>query len=396
MTNRDKDKSGFAPSATPSKSTVPGESGALPTTDAGSPRPVPGCTHETMAGKPVIYRNNIRTIVNLMNEAFAEKGLCDGLVMNLGDACAYRCSYCYVGPQVRKLVHGVIDDFNLRAGNLSEGDKLSHQDLVIRRGNPMEVLERQLVGRNGADKYNDPTDTRIVFCSSLVDVGANLELLRETAQACMLILEHTQWQIRLLSKGNLLPLLVKNGMIPEEYHHRLIFGFSTGTLSDPIAQAIEGGTALVSKRLAALGWLQCNGYRTFGMVCPSLPQADYDTFSREILEAINWRKCEHVWCEPINLRGESLACTTGALRNAGFEHEARLLKFVIGSRERWETYARATFAALARILPPEKLRFLQYVRPETVTWWSDQQNKGAVLLGRAAAKRGPMLASQLN
>lgn len=72
-------------------------------------------------------------------------------------------------------------------------------------------------------------------------------------------------------------------MIPERHHQRLIFGFSTGTLDDRVAKAFEAGTALVSKRLESLHWLQDRGLRTFGMICPSLP---YDRFSREICDAI--------------------------------------------------------------------------------------------------------------
>ena len=68
--------------------------------------------------------------------------------------------------------------------------------------------------------------------------------------SCNLILDHTHWQIRLLSKSNLLHRLIADKMIPERHHQRIIFGFSSGTLDDPVAKAIETGTPLVSQRLS--------------------------------------------------------------------------------------------------------------------------------------------------
>ena len=57
------------------------------------------------------------------------------------------------------------------------------------------------------------------------------------------------------------------------------------------------GTALVSKRLEALRWLQDHGYRTYAMVCPILPQTDYNAFAQEMIGAIDVANCEHVWAE---------------------------------------------------------------------------------------------------
>ena len=42
----------------------------------------------TMNGKPVIFRE-AKTVFNVKNEAFEEKRLCDGIILNAGDACAY-------------------------------------------------------------------------------------------------------------------------------------------------------------------------------------------------------------------------------------------------------------------------------------------------------------------
>src|SRR5947199_4113018 len=116
-----------------------------------------------------------------------------------------------------------------------------------------------------------------------------MDLVRETIEACKLILGLTHWQIRLLSKSNLLPIIARE--LPRD---RIIYGVSTGTLDDKLAVAFERGTPLPSKRLQSLHWLQDNGYRTFGMICPSLPQRVYYAFSRDMSNSILSEKCKSV------------------------------------------------------------------------------------------------------
>ena len=127
-----------------------------------------------------------------------------------------------------------------------------------------------------------------------------------------------------LSKSSLLPELAK--LIPEKFKHRMIYGFSTGTLDDALCNSFEKGTPLVSKRIKSLHWLQDNGYRTFGMLCPILPQENYDEYAARAAEAIRVDRCEHVWAEVINLRGDSFTATCEALENDGFLKEAGQLR----------------------------------------------------------------------
>lgn len=53
-----------------------------------------------------------KTIVTFNSKAFEEKGLCDGITLNTGDACVYKCAYCYVGSQMWKLVHEHVKSHN--------------------------------------------------------------------------------------------------------------------------------------------------------------------------------------------------------------------------------------------------------------------------------------------
>ena len=340
-----------------------------------------------MNSKPVIMRTNARTILNLTSRKFGEKFLCDEITLNPGDACAYSCEFCYVGAQMIKVDKPYLEALNAERRARGESE-LSFEQVVIRRPDAVELLRGQLFSKKGRPKFADPHDNRVVYGSTLVDVAATMELLRETAALCNLILENTAWQIRLLSKSSLLHRLFKDDLIPDRHRHRMILGFSTGTLDDSVAKAIESGTARVSKRLESLHWLQNEGYRSFGMICPSLPQADgdYDRFSQQICEAIRVDRCEHVWAEVINLRGRSLVRTLAALHQAGLEKQALALSSVMGpgNKGAWEQYARDTFLAHTRQVPAEKLRFLQYIDKSTIEWWAPRRKDGAILLGKVA------------
>src|SRR5436190_17847327 len=72
-----------------------------------------------------------------------------------------------------------------------------------------------------------------------------MDLVRETIEACKLILELTHWQIRLLSKSNLLPIIARE--LPRD---RIIYGVSTGTLDDKLTgtPGVSGISSLVRQQ----------------------------------------------------------------------------------------------------------------------------------------------------
>lgn len=327
-----------------------------------------------MNGKQVVVVS-AKSVINFKS-GFDHKKLCDGPTFSIGSACAYSCSFCYVPAIMRKNPHRI-------------DPSLKHEEIVVRRENPVDVLRRQLTRPNGSPRVTGSEEAgRVIFASPLVDVAANMDLVRETIEACRVILELTPWTIRLLSKSNLLPK-VAEGLADPAIKHRVIYGVSTGTLNDRLAQAFEGGTPRVSKRIQSIHWLQDHGFRTYGMICPSLPletREDYRDFARECAEKLRADRMEHVWAEVINVRGESFERTEGALRAAGFEREAEWLKSVsLGtpeSKRAWEDYARWTFEGHAEVYAtkPGKLRFLQYVTKPTQAWWAAREAQGAVLL----------------
>lgn len=274
-----------------------------------------------MNGKPV-FNIPAKSVIN-MDSGFKHKLLCDGPTFSAGTACGYSCSFCYVPDIMRKSPH-------------LKGIEQRHEDVVIRRQGAVNAMRNQLLTRNKL-RFPDPSDNRVIYASPLVDVAANMELVRETVELCQVILALTYWQIRLLSKSNLLPKIaqsLENTAVGAR--ERIIYGVSTGSIDDNLAKAFEEGTPLVSKRIQSLHWLQDNGYRTFGMICPSLPQRDYFDFASECNSAIRGDRCEHVWAEVINVRGESMTRTVDCLHAAGYQWEAEQLARVSTNKEAWE------------------------------------------------------------
>lgn len=337
--------------------------------------------------KPLLWRTAKR-IIAFKSDEFREKELCDGLIFNMGDSCAFSCGFCYVEGVLSKFAKDTLDAHNKkRVKEDPKAEPLAFHQVVIRRKNALNLLYSELVDiQTGLPKHKIPGDTRVIYSSTLVDVAANKGLLEETSVACRLILEHTNWVIRLLSKSSLLHLLMKDDMQGlKKYRDRIIFGFSTGTEIDDVAKAFEKGTSSVTARVDSLRWLQKEKYRTFGMICPSLPQENYKTFSDVICERIQVDKCEHVWAEVINSRGESMPRTLADLKGKPeLKTQAELMEAVMKDSGAWEEYARATFLAHTKNIPASKLRFLQYVETDTKAWWEEQTDRGAVPIGTAA------------
>jgi len=320
-------------------------------------------------GKPVFVVPTT-TVLNTKS-GFGHKLLCDFLTITAGSACVFSCAFCYVITllQKNKYIKAILGE-----------TRLNFSDIIVRREYPVPRLREQLTSR-GKPKFKHPCDNRVCYGSPLVDVAATMDLVKETVEMCLVILELTNWQIRLLSKSPLLLQVAER--IPAEFKPRMIYGFSTGTLDVGMGNAIEKGTGLVSKRIEALHTLQDRGYRTYGMACPVLPQPDMKQYAVQMAQALRLDKCEDVWVEILNSRDDSMAATEKALRKGGFCSQADLFAEATRTAKDREDYARETFLAFAEVIPAKKLHFLQYVNKNTLRWWSKRKQRGAVLLGKA-------------
>jgi len=386
-------KTPTAKSALSNKSTKPKPMPSTTPTSTPTPNTKPTVL-TTVGGKPVGYLPSKSVLT--ASPAFAHKELTDRPILNLGDACPFSCTYCYQRHMAFKRVFADGSFVNhppaLQATLIATG--MDHQAVVLKRcGRSPGETGLKLLEQNLKDWQPAEKSRKIVcFTSNAVDPAGNMADVEETALALNQIFEATNWDVRILSKSDLLPKLAE--LVKEEFRHRMIFGVSTGTLDDDLATAIEIGAPLVSERIRSLHWLQDKGYRTFGMICPSLPQANakaYASFSKDICKAIRLGQCEHVWAEPLNVRGNSTQNTINALMGAGFTAEADALSAVTGpgTKPVWEAYAQATFLAHTKNIPASKLRFLHYPPIPTATsrfaittraWWLSQVVNGAIVL----------------
>jgi DNA repair photolyase len=397
----------------------------------------------TILGKPVFAVN---TSPLNMNSGFRHKFLCDGGTFTPGTACAYSCPYCYVEAMVIKQEQ--VRDILAASGK-------PFNEVVIRRNNAMQRLAQDLTRKTrkkeqipAADKLLTPElierwglknewslagrfakyagpewEGKIIYASPLVDVAATKVLANETVEMCEVILRLTGFHIRLLSKSPLLADVAEElaRRLPDPRtgaKARMILGFSTGTLNDEVATAMEQHTPSPTARLKALHRLQDAGYRTYGMLCPILPQKDaaaYTAFAHAAMQAIRAEQCEEIWAEAVNFRAggkkkkgdvndrqqrNSFGATLHALTRGGFKEEAALFDRVARDPAAWEGYSRALFEALAEAAPeqtagrlligekagvkrPNKLWWLHYPRrtASITEYWEAQQGKGAVLLG---------------
>lgn len=299
------------------------------------------------------------------NSGFKSKMLCTGPTFTAGTACAFSCAYCYVPSIMRKLTKDLLVGKN-------------YQSVIIRRNNPVELLKKELHNAKGIPKHAG--ETGVIYGSPLVDIAATDELARETIEMCKVILTSTGWDIRLLSKSCLIEQIADG--IPAMYKGRVIFGLSTGTLDDSVAAAIEPDAPAPSDRLATLRHLQKEGYRTFAMLCPIMPQ-DVTAYVNQLKKRIDLEKCEHVWAEVLNGRGDNFDQVGEALRVADLKPWADRLNNV-SKGDTWEKYAKEVFEALAKIVPRNpnepKLRFLQYVDKNSEAYWKSQETNGAIVL----------------
>ena len=321
----------------------------------------------TQNGKPH-FTTQTKQVLSFSDE-FKSKKLCTTPTLNLGMGCGFECSYCYVPGSMSR--HSVVCRIQKETGH-------SLGEISLVRENPLPVLEKELLYADGSPRF---TEHQVVFTSTLVDPCANTEILAMTLGACLLVMKHTPWTIRVLTKSAAVVVLAR-GLAA--FKERVIFGLSTGTLHDNVALHVEKGASSPTARIRALETLHREGFRTFGMICPVLPQANYAQFADEVTKRILPFVTENVWVEVINARGKAFNATIAALGDAGDTATQAAMQLIHDDKAAWENYARATFAALAAVVPADKYRFLQYVQEGQTSWWRSQVTRGAVLLGAHA------------
>ena len=357
------------------------------------------------------------------DSGFVHKRLSSGYTFSAGTACGFSCRYCYVESMVlkqaavMKILAGSKRPFDRVVIRRADAPRRLAQDLTRKatRNDGENLVERLIAedqmkawglgkDRMAARYWAEHFKGKVVFGSPLVDIAATPELAMETVAMCEVLLRLTSFDLRLLSKSPNLASIVAKQLIdrlPEETRRRVILGLSTGTLDDELAPAIEP-VPLPSERLAALHRLQDQGLRTFGMVCPILPQEDAVEFARQAMTAIRADQCEDIWAEPVNFRARrkttalekedetlqrnSFEATLAGLRARDRAAAERFL-LVAEDEAAWEQYCQDAFLALFAEAPKRtngttKLYWMQYPRNfASVQYWDLQKSRGALALG---------------
>ena len=234
-------------------------------------------TGEKILGKPV-YLVDTHPVNH--DSGFLEKRLCDGPTFTAGTACGYSCQYCYVESQVRlqkptkdalKLSGRPFNEIVIRRAGVLP--RLAEDLIQAKREKDQLPSAKSLIPPASAKKWGLKSKWlkdrvprykgtewkgKVIYGSPLVDIAATKELALETVEMCDMILRLTDLDIRLLSKSPLLATVVVKELaerFPDTKNGakaRLILGFSTGTLDDGVASAIERPIPLPSARLKAL------------------------------------------------------------------------------------------------------------------------------------------------
>lgn len=213
-----------------------------------------------------------------------------------------------------------------------------------------------------------PGDTSTVFFCTTCDPCATLEHVEMTTAAAKIILENSDLTIRVLSKSTNIRMVAQSLSACKA---RVAYGLSTGTCLPEVSRAIETNASPILERVNVLHWLQDNGYRTFGMICPVLPSEK--GMVAKLLDQVRPELCEDIWVEAINDKGSSLTNTHKALCLAGLDWHTYSIRKVMENKVAWRNYSAELFLAFRKELKKrdlsKKLHFLQYVTRDDLNFF---------------------------
>lgn len=247
--------------------------------------------------------------------------------------CGFACTYCSSnwGNYLRIRRTEFADLAEQQTG--ARMTPCSHPEATYVWPDVLQRLEAQLSGkRPGFGRGHT-----LVF-SMLTDGFSPLQVADGTTQrALRLVLEHTEFRIRVLTKNAIVgsPKWVN---FFREHADRFVVGLSTGTVSDQWAGRVELGTSSPTSRLRALRTLQEAGVPTFGMLCPVFPDVLDGNGLERLLDAVRPEVAETLWAEPYNDRQNWPAVQSGYdSDSAGYRWLQRV--YGDGNKALWSQYA---------------------------------------------------------
>lgn len=288
---------------------------------------------------------------------FAKKQLADYKLDLLG-LCGFGCRYC-------SSIHGnYLRIFREKFADLTEeqlGERIYPADdpsLTFIWPDILERLETQLrlkrkdFGRGQTVVISMLTDP---FSPWLVTGGI-------TEQALRLVMEHTSFRVRVLTKS----AAVGSEQWVEffsRYPGRFVVGLSTGTIDGDWARQVEIGTSTPTARLRALRNLQDAGIPTFGMLCPVFPDVLQEGNLETLIEQVRPDRVERIWAEPYNDRANWRLVRDGYPPDS-HGHKWLTAVYESGGKARWSEYATNLYLRLRAHAEQHgwlpKLRYLLY------------------------------------
>jgi len=289
-----------------------------------------------------------RTVGINESKGFTKKKLAN-YTLNTGLSCGHQCQYCS-SPGVLRL-HPLFK-------NMSSYSYFQDGGVIVDSNTPNRI------GRQ-AKKLGE---SDVILFSSTSDPYAPEAQEHNLGRRCAeIILKESKATLRVLTKN---AAVEKDFDLFAQSPGRVIVGLSVTALPSKqnVIDVIEPNASPIAERLAAYEKANEMGIRTFGMLCPLLPEltTSYDDIS-ELVETMLMVDAEAIWVEPVNNRGRNLPLCQKALKEAGMEGLAYNIE-EIRSAEMHTLYTDDlidTATNVARDLDClDKLKILVYGKPE--------------------------------
>jgi DNA repair photolyase len=288
---------------------------------------------------------------------FAKKELADFKLDLLG-LCQYGCKYCSSNSGNYLRING--SEFaNLTKEQTGERTwPAEDPQLMFLWPEILERIEAQL-----ATKPKEFGAGKTLVFSMLTD-GFSPHLVRSgtTEKALRLVLEKTEFRIRVLTKNSIVGTDYWLDFL-REFRERFVVGLSVGTLNDAWSKKVEVFTPPPSSRIKAMHNLQDAGIATFGMLCPVFPEVLEGDHLEQLVAAVRPEHVEHFWAEPFNDR-KNWRHLREAFPESSQSYQWLTDVFEQKNYRRWSNYATEVYLRIRAIAERDgwlgKLKYLLY------------------------------------
>ncbi len=288
---------------------------------------------------------------------FLKKELSD-FKLDIMALCEFGCKYCSSnnGNYLR-----------IRRSKFADLTEQQLGERVLPKDNPKLSFHWPDILQNLSNQLARKSDNfgqgKTLVFSMLTD-GFSPELIKNetTINALRMVLEQTQFRIRVLTKNSIVGTKKWIDFF-KKYRDRFVIGLSIGTLDNMWAKKVEIGTSPPQQRLKALRQLQDAGVSTYGMLCPVFPDMLEADRLETLIDQIQPNVVEHIWAEPFNDRDNWKQVREG-YRSGSTGYKWLTAVYEEKQNGIWSKYATDLYLQLCKKAEDEgwidKLRYLLY------------------------------------